>query len=102
MSRITYIYPLLFIVSGFFASMLINYSQTSAVIGYMTIGIGIFYLSMIMLYDFVESFLKIFKTNISKKYAILLLYAILFIGLGVVVLNKNYLIHQLVNLLSSI
>jgi hypothetical protein len=89
-------------MSGFFASMLINYSQTSAVIGYMTIGIGILYLSMIILYDFVESFLKIFKTNISKKYAILLLYAILFIGLGVVVLNKNYLIHQLVNLLSSI
>lgn len=102
MSRITYIYPLLFIMSGFFASMLINYSQTSAVIGYMTIGIGILYLSMIMLYDFVESFLKIFKANISKKYAILLLYAILFIGLGVVVLSKNYLIHQLVNLLSSI
>lgn len=102
MSRITYIYPLLFIMAGYCASMLTYYSQTISVIGYMTIGIGILYLAMIMLYDFVESFLKTFKNSTSKKYAILLLYVILFIGLGVVVLNKNYLIHQLVNLLSLV
>ncbi|WP_162896638.1 hypothetical protein, partial [Cysteiniphilum halobium] len=92
MNRLTYIFPVLFVIIGFLASMLTYYSQTISVIGYMTIGIGVLYLAMIILYDFVESFLKVFKAATSKKYAIILLYVILLIALGIIVLNKNYLI----------
>ncbi|GGG01902.1 MULTISPECIES: hypothetical protein [Cysteiniphilum] len=102
MNRLNYLSPLVFIVFGLAASSAVYYSQMLAIIGYLIIGIGILYLVIIILYDIIETYLKFFKSKTSKRYAIVFLYAVLLIGLAIVLINKNYLIQQLVTVLSQV
>lgn len=98
----TYSFPVALFATGYILSLMMKASIYIGVLGYMIIGVGFLHIGMCIIYDLVGSLLACFKTNVSKKYAVTFLYIVLFVCLAIILINKNYLIHKLVDLLSLI